>query len=82
MNKTQKNHPSFLAVCGCKLIKIYQICISPFTGGRAVCRFVPTCSEYTRMAIEKYGFFRGCFLGLKRISRCRPGGGYGYDPVP
>lgn len=63
-------------------IKIYQVAISPFTGGRAVCRFTPTCSEYTRQAIEKHGVWRGGWLGIKRISRCRPGGGFGYDPVP
>lgn len=64
------------------MIHVYQICISPFIGGRAACRFTPTCSEYTRQAIQKYGLFRGVWLGLKRISRCRPGGGCGYDPVP
>ncbi|MDR0726726.1 MAG: membrane protein insertion efficiency factor YidD [Rickettsiales bacterium] len=63
-------------------IKIYQIAISPLTGGRAVCRFTPTCSEYTKQAIEKYGVLRGGWMGVKRISRCRPGGGFGYDPVP
>lgn len=64
------------------LIKVYQVLISPFTGGRAVCRFTPTCSEYTKQAIEKHGIIRGGWLGIKRISRCRPGGGFGYDPVP
>ena len=67
---------------GCGLVRFYQICISPFIGGRAACRFTPTCSEYTRMAIEKYGLIHGVWLGVKRISRCRPGGGCGYDPVP
>ena len=75
-------HNNFFVFIGCKLIKIYQICISPFTGGRYVCRFTPTCSEYTKQAIQKYGFLHGVWLGLKRISRCRPGGGCGYDPVP
>lgn len=73
---------SLFAKVGCKLINIYQSYISPFTGGRAACRFTPTCSEYTKQAIEKYGFIRGTFMGIKRISRCRPGGGCGYDPVP
>ena len=67
---------------GIRLVRLYQLCISPFIGGKCACRFSPTCSEYTRIAIEKYGLFRGSWLGLKRISRCRPGGGYGYDPVP
>ncbi len=64
------------------MVRIYQSLISPFIGGRAACRFTPTCSEYTKQAIEKYGVFRGIYLGIKRISRCRPGGGFGYDPVP
>lgn len=63
------------------LIDFYQAAISPFTGGRGVCRFSPTCSEYTKQAINKYGALRGIIMGLKRISRCRPGGGFGYDPV-
>lgn len=64
------------------LVRAYQCAISPVFGGRAACRFTPTCSEYTRQSIEKYGAFRGAWLGIKRICRCRPGGGYGYDPVP
>ena len=75
------NNHNFFTRIGCGLIKIYQICISPFIGGRCACRFSPTCSEYTRIAIEKYGIIRGTWMGIKRISRCRPGGGYGYDPV-
>jgi len=76
------NHNDFFARIGVRLVRAYQICISPFIGGRAACRFVPSCSEYTKIAIEKYGLIRGTWLGLKRISRCRPGGGCGYDPVP
>jgi len=43
------------------------------------CRFVPTCSEYTYEAVKKYGVLKGLWLGLKRVSRCRPGGGKGID---
>ena len=67
---------------GVFLIRFYQWGISPVFGGRAVCRFTPTCSEYTKIAIEKYGLLRGTIMGIRRISRCRPGGGFGFDPVP
>jgi len=46
------------------------------------CRFHPTCSEYTRLAVVAHGPARGVWLGLKRIGRCHPWGGYGCDPVP
>ncbi|MDR2682540.1 MAG: membrane protein insertion efficiency factor YidD [Dysgonamonadaceae bacterium] len=61
-------------------IRFYRVCISPFTP--ASCRFVPTCSEYALTAIQKYGAFKGGWLAIKRISRCHPWGGEGYDPVP
>ena len=60
-------------------ISIYQK-ISKYTP--AVCRFTPTCSEYTRQAVEKYGVLKGLWLGIKRILRCHPGNEGGYDPVP
>lgn len=47
-----------------------------------ICRFVPSCSEYTYQAVEKYGIFKGLFLGLKRIVRCHPWNKGGFDPVP
>ena len=62
------------------LIKFYQLCISPFTP--AACRFTPTCSQYAKEAIIKHGPFKGSWLALKRILRCNPFGGSGYDPVP
>ncbi len=46
------------------------------------CRFVPSCSEYAREALERFGAARGTALALRRLGRCRPGGGFGYDPVP
>ena len=61
------------------LIKIYQY-FSKFTP--SVCRFYPTCSEYTKQAIVKYGVIKGGWLGVKRICRCHPGNPGGYDPVP
>jgi len=47
-----------------------------------VCRFVPTCSEYTYQAVDRYGVFKGLFLGLNRIRRCHPWNKGGFDPVP
>ena len=61
------------------LIKIYQW-FSKFTP--SVCRFTPTCSEYTKQAIIKYGALKGSWLGIKRICRCHPWNPGGYDPVP
>ena len=61
------------------LIKFYQKAISPFLGRR--CRFYPTCSEYTKQAIEKYGLFKGVYLGIKRILKCHPFHEGGYDPL-
>jgi len=62
------------------LIKIYQHIISPLLGPK--CRFTPTCSQYSLEAFKKYGVFKGLWLSVKRISRCHPWGGSGYDPVP
>lgn len=62
------------------LIRFYQHHISPLTP--PACRYTPTCSQYTLEAIQKYGAIKGCWLGLKRICRCHPWGGSGYDPVP
>ncbi|HEV8285426.1 MAG TPA: membrane protein insertion efficiency factor YidD [Chitinophagaceae bacterium] len=62
------------------LIKIYQLVISPWLGPK--CRFTPTCSRYAIEALKKYGLFKGLWLTIKRISRCHPWGGHGYDPVP
>ncbi len=61
------------------LIKIYQT-ISKLTP--PVCRFYPTCSEYMKQAIIKYGVLKGGFLGIKRILKCHPFHPGGYDPVP
>jgi len=46
------------------------------------CRYTPSCSQYTIDAFKKHGIIKGSWLGIKRISSCRPGGGSGYDPVP
>lgn len=61
-------------------IRFYQTVISPLTPPS--CRFTPTCSEYARQAIIKHGPFKGLVLAIRRILRCNPWGGSGYDPVP
>ncbi|MBQ0073813.1 MAG: membrane protein insertion efficiency factor YidD [Prevotella sp.] len=61
-------------------IAFYQTCISPFTP--PACRFTPTCSQYAKEAIIKHGPLKGLWLAIKRICRCHPWGGSGYDPVP
>lgn len=61
-------------------IRFYQMAISPLLGPK--CRFQPTCSHYMVDAIEEWGVFKGIWLGMKRIGRCHPWGGHGYDPVP
>lgn len=62
------------------LIWFYRHCISPLTP--PACRYTPTCSQYALEAITKYGPFKGGWLAFKRILRCNPWGGSGYDPVP
>ncbi len=62
------------------LIRIYQLSFSMLFGRG--CRYLPTCSDYAREAIEKHGARRGFLLGLARVSRCHPWGGEGFDPVP
>lgn len=61
-------------------IRAYQAAISPLLP--ASCRFSPSCSEYARHAIERHGAAKGSWLAVKRIGRCHPFGGSGYDPVP
>lgn len=61
------------------LIKIYQKIPGPWHDS---CRFTPTCSNYAIEAIDNYGALKGSWMALKRIMRCNPFGGYGYDPVP
>ena len=62
------------------LVRFYQIAISPLKP--PTCRFTPTCSSYALEALKRYGLFKGVMLAIRRIMRCYPWGGSGYDPVP
>lgn len=61
-------------------IRFYQLAISPHTPPS--CRFTPTCSQYALEALRIHGPARGLWLALRRLARCHPWGGSGYDPVP
>ena len=62
------------------LVRFYQICISPLKPPS--CRFTPTCSQYAIEALRKHGAIKGLYLTIRRLLRCHPWGGSGYDPVP
>ncbi len=62
------------------LLRMYQLVVSPFL--LPACRFQPTCSVYAFEAVEKWGFWKGSGLTLRRLARCHPFGGQGFDPVP
>lgn len=61
-------------------IRFYQRFISPYTP--PACRFTPTCSQYAIEALRKHGPLKGLWLAIRRLLRCHPWGGSGYDPVP
>jgi len=61
-------------------VRAYQRVCSPYLP--SACRFTPTCSQYSLEAIQRHGVCKGTWLGLKRLARCQPLGGRGYDPVP
>lgn len=62
------------------LVRGYRYAISPMLGRN--CRFVPSCSEYALEALERHGALRGSWLAARRVCRCHPFSGGGYDPVP
>ena len=62
------------------LLNVYGRALSPYMPG--MCKYHPSCSQYSREAIERYGVARGVMLGARRLARCHPGRRGGYDPVP
>ena len=69
----------FLTFSVISFINFYKYLISPLLGNN--CRFLPTCSEYTKEAIIKFGLIKGTSLGFKRIIKCHPWGKSGHDPI-
>lgn len=61
------------------VVRLYQLGVSPYFPD--ACRFQPTCSQYMIDSIKEWGIFKGTWLGFKRMARCHPWGGHGYDPV-
>lgn len=74
-----KNLGSYLAKGSICLVRWYQTYISPLSG--PTCRFYPTCSQYSIEAFKKYGFLKGLWLTIKRVSKCHPFHPGGYDPL-
>jgi putative membrane protein insertion efficiency factor len=62
------------------ILRLYKLLISPMFAGS--CRFMPSCSDYAREAIVRFGVLRGSILAVKRLARCHPLGTHGFDPVP
>ena len=79
-SEPEKRHRSIAASTVIGLIRAYQLSLSMLIGRR--CRFLPTCSDYAKEAIARHGVMSGSRLAVRRIARCHPWGGEGFDPVP
>ena len=80
LKKAGKLSERALANLALLFIAAYRVILSPWMGG--ACRFYPSCSEYSRESFKTHGFLQGVLLTVRRVFRCRPGGGKGFDPVP
>ncbi len=78
MNRQRHNRPLSFALQAA--VRAYQLLVSPLL--LPSCRFLPTCSDYALEAVERHGATRGLALAVRRLGRCHPWGGSGYDPVP
>ena len=76
----RRGRPGVLARVGIALIRLYQVSLGHLIGGQ--CRFQPSCSHYGLRALEVHGAWRGGWLTARRLARCQPWGGSGFDPVP
>ncbi len=76
--ETKATHAGLTARALMRLVRLYQVTLRPLMGGH--CRFQPTCSEYALGVLRLYGARRGSWKALRRILRCHPWGGCGYDP--
>jgi uncharacterized protein len=76
----RRNRAGMMGLALRGMVRAYQLFVSPLL--LPSCRFLPSCSEYAAEAIERYGVLRGSGLALRRLARCHPWGGSGYDPVP
>jgi putative membrane protein insertion efficiency factor len=77
---SRRDEPSLVVRGALALLRAYKVLLSPLFAG--ACRFAPSCSDYMADALREHGLAAGAWLGLKRLARCHPFGGHGYDPVP
>jgi len=75
------NNNSFLTKTALFILSAFKLLVRPFLGP-AACRFYPSCTNYAREALLKYGFFKGSYLSAARVCKCHPLHPGGYDPVP
>ncbi|MFQ5635747.1 MAG: membrane protein insertion efficiency factor YidD [Gammaproteobacteria bacterium] len=80
MAPADRNRSTPAAAVAAACVRAYQLLVSPVLGSR--CRFHPTCSEYSRIALRRFGVMRGGWLTIRRLVRCQPFCDGGYDPVP
>ena len=78
------DRPGIAVSAMARLLDLYHALLAPFVAAQtgSSCRFEPSCSRYAKTALARHGVWRGAWLAMRRLARCHPWGGYGYDPVP